>query len=135
MIYSSWDIEQNKLKLLISGHFLPFYPPKNLKSQNFEKWIYHKWLSYGVWFLRYWVPWTEFLIIFWSFFDHFLPFYPPDNPKKSKFWKNEKIARRYYHFTQAYHKWQSYDVWFLRYEAWQTESFCYFGPLFVLLPP
>ena len=22
-----------------------------------------------------------------------------------------------------YHKWQSYDVWFLRYEAWQTEFF------------
>ena len=38
MIYSSWDIEQNKLKLLILGHFLPFYPPKNLKNQNFEKW-------------------------------------------------------------------------------------------------
>ena len=26
MIYSSWDIEQNILKLVILGHFLPFYP-------------------------------------------------------------------------------------------------------------
>ena len=40
IIYSSWDIEQNILKLAILGHFffLPFYPPKNSKNQNFEKW-------------------------------------------------------------------------------------------------
>ena len=37
MIYSSWDIEQNKLKLQILGHFLPFYPPKNLKKSKFWK--------------------------------------------------------------------------------------------------
>ena len=34
-----------------------------------------------------------------------------------------------------YYKWQSYDVWFLRYEAWRTEFFCHFGPFFALLPP
>ena len=38
MIYSSWDVQQNKLKLVILGHFLPFYPSKNRKIQNFEKW-------------------------------------------------------------------------------------------------
>ena len=37
-IYSSWDIEQNILKLVILGHFLPFYPPKKPQNQNFEKW-------------------------------------------------------------------------------------------------
>ena len=26
MIYSSWDIECDRLKLVITGHFLPFYP-------------------------------------------------------------------------------------------------------------
>ena len=31
MIYSSWDIEQNKLKLVILGHFLPFIPLKTPK--------------------------------------------------------------------------------------------------------
>ena len=31
MIYSSWDIEQNILKLVILGHFLPFYLHKNPK--------------------------------------------------------------------------------------------------------
>ena len=33
MIYSSWDIEQNILKLVILGHFLPFYPLKTQKSK------------------------------------------------------------------------------------------------------
>ena len=27
MIYHSWDIECDRLKLVITGHFLPFYPP------------------------------------------------------------------------------------------------------------
>ena len=40
MIYSSWDIECDGLKLIILGQFLPFYPPPSLKTQkkrNFEK--------------------------------------------------------------------------------------------------
>ena len=37
MTYSSRDIERDKLKLVILGHVLPFYLPKNLKNQNFEK--------------------------------------------------------------------------------------------------
>ena len=38
MIYSSWDTEQNILKLVILGHFLPLYTPKKPQNQNFEKW-------------------------------------------------------------------------------------------------
>ena len=38
IIYGSWDIEQNILKLVILGHCLPFYHPKKPKNQNFEKW-------------------------------------------------------------------------------------------------
>ena len=37
-----------------------------------------------------------------------------------------------------YHKWQSYDVWLLRYEAWQTEFFLilyHFLPFYPPLPP
>ena len=37
-----------------------------------------------------------------------------------KKWKNSQID---YHFTHVYHKWQSYNVWFLRYGAQQTEFF------------
>ena len=35
----------------------------------------------------------------------------------------EKNIWRYYHFIYLHHKWQSYDVWFLRYGAQQTEFF------------
>ena len=31
MIYSSWDVECDRLKLVIMGHFLPFTPPPPLK--------------------------------------------------------------------------------------------------------
>ena len=37
MTYSSSDTEQNRQKLVILGHFLPFYHPKNSINQNFEK--------------------------------------------------------------------------------------------------
>ena len=47
----------------------------------------------------------------------------PYEPKKSKFWKNEKNTWRYYYFTNVYHKWQLYDVWFLRYGAQRTRFF------------
>ena len=36
--------------------------------------------------------------------------------KKKKSWRS-------CHFTHVYHKWQSYDVWFLRHWAWWTEFF------------
>ena len=29
--------EFDRLKLVIMGHFLPFYPPNNPENQNFEK--------------------------------------------------------------------------------------------------
>ena len=37
MIYSSWDKERDRLKLVILGNFLSFYPPKTLQKYNFEK--------------------------------------------------------------------------------------------------
>ena len=104
---------------LILDHFLPFYPIGNTKNQNFEKmkkntWryyhfihVYHKWQSYYVRFLRYGARSTDFYVIL----DHFLYFYP----ENQNFEKLKKNTSRYYHFTNVYHKWQSYDVWFLRY--------------------
>ena len=81
--------------------------------------MHHKWQSYNVWFLRYEAWRTEFFVIL----DHFLSFYPPNNPKNENFEKMNKINWRYYHFTYVNHKSQSYDVWFLRYEAWPTKCF------------
>ena len=94
---------------------------KNWKCYHFQL-VYHKWRSYDVWFLRY--------LHFLSFWTISCPLtLPPPIPlqlRKSKFWKNEKNAWRSHHFTKMYGKWQSYHVWFLIYEAQQTEYFLSF---------
>ena len=76
MIYSSWDIEQNILKFVILGHFLPFYPLKTptIKILKNEK-IHHfthvpKIRIYDVRFLRYGVRQANIFVIL----CHFLPF-------------------------------------------------------------
>ena len=51
----------------------------------------------------------------------------------SKFWKNEKKAWRYHDFTLKYHKWRSYDLWFLTYRAGQT-FLLPFSAIFCLYP-
>ena len=59
---------------------------------------------------------TEILVIL----GHFLPFQLTDSPENQSL-KIEKNTWRYYHFTQVYHKWQSNDVWFLRYQVQLTK--------------
>ena len=62
--------------------------------------------------------------LFWTTFCPFTLSTPSAyGPRKSKFWKNKQHTWKYYHFTYVYHKWQSYEVWFLRYEVQQTEFF------------
>ena len=59
-------------------------------------------------------------------FCHSGPFFvllSPYGPRKSKIFKNEKNTWRYYHFTNVYHKRQSYDVWFLKHRVQRTEVF------------
>ena len=86
--------------------------------------MYQKSQSYDVWFLRYGVQQTEFFVITDRFFG----------PRKSKFWKNEKNTWRYDHFTNVYHKWQSYDIWFFRYGVQKTKFFVILD-LFLLFYP
>ena len=89
-------------------NFLSFFftifallPPNNQENQNEENtWryqhftnVYHKWQSYGIWFLRYGTWWTECFALL----DHFCPF----TAEKSKFWKYEKNTWRY-NFTKVY---------------------------------
>ena len=76
---------------------------------------------------------------FLSFWTIFCPFalLPPYGSSKPKFWKNEENPWRYYHFTYVYQKWQSYDVWFLRYGVQQTHFFVilhHFFPFCILNP-
>ena len=71
-------------------------------------------------------------------FCHFGPFFalsPPSQPKKSKFQKNEKNHWRYYHFTLVYQKWQSCDVWFLRYRVQRTELLVILDHFLHFYPP
>ena len=147
MIYSSWDIEQNILKLVILGDFLPFYLPKKPKNEDFEKWknlleissFYtctknHNHMMYGS------MPRDIFLLYIhlyhkgrsWKimlpeiykvrqteiFVILFLPFQPPNNLENQNF-KIDKNTWRY-HFKHFHHKRQPYDVWFLRYGVQRT---------------
>ena len=96
MIHSSRYIQREGLTLAVLDHFLPFYPPKNLKNQNFEKMkklldivilhVYQKSQSYNVQFLRYRVIRTEFFVIL----GHFLALYPSNNPENQNFEKMKK---------------------------------------------
>ena len=105
--------------------FLPFYPPNNPKNQNFEKMrkthgdiiILHMYtkndnhMMYDSWDIER--DRQNFL----SFGTIFCPF-TLLTTWKIKIFKKWKNAWRYYHFAQVYHKWQSYNIWFLRYETW-----------------
>ena len=81
------------------------------------------------------------VIIFWSttnkmfcYSGLFFALLPPYGPIKLVFWKNENELED---FTNLYHKWQSYDVWLLRYGAQRTKFFvildCFL--LFYTTPP
>ena len=71
---------------------------------------------------------------FLSFWTIFYPF-TPLKTRKIKILKKWKITWRYYHFTHVYNKWQSYNVCFLRYGAWQTDFFVILDCFLPLYPP
>ena len=105
MIYSFWDIECDRLKLVIMGHFLPFYtlPWKSKKIRILKK----KLLEISSFYTC--VPKAT---IIWGIvpdirsktdkkFCNFGPFFallPHYWPQKLKFGKNPKNHRRYYPF-------------------------------------
>ena len=91
--------------------------------------MYHNSRSYDVWFLRYKVQRTKFFVIL-GYYCHLTLL----RTQKSQFWKNNKNAWRYYHFTLMYHKWWSNDAWFLRHQVRQTNCF-HFRLFFLLLTP
>ena len=125
MTYPSWDMERDRhtflsfwviffaLLTLLTWRIKILKNEKNAWGYYHFAREYHKWWSYGIWFLRYGTKKTEFFVIL----DYFLPFYPLTTRritilKKKKVW-------RYYLFTCVYRKWKSYYVWFLRYGAQQ----------------
>ena len=62
-----------------------------------------------------------------------LPFYLPNNLENKILNKWKKNALRY-HFLHVYHKWKSYDVWFLIYGAEQKEFFCILDQFWTFYP-
>ena len=115
-------------------HFWPFFallPPNDPKNQNFETMkkipgdiiilhmctINDNHMMYGYWDME---RNGQNFLSFLSFWTLFCPFTsPPLTSRKIKISKKWKNHWRY-HFTHVYHKWQSYDVCFLRYGARQT---------------
>ena len=99
MIHSSWDIEFDRLKLVIMSHFMPFYPSplKPKKSESWKKklqeissfYMCTKNQSYEVRFLRYRVSQTEFLS-FWAIFALLLPLSPTLTTQKIQILKKRK---------------------------------------------
>ena len=119
------------------SHFGPFFvllqppcPSPHLTSQRIKilrKWknicryhhftqVYHKCLSYGIWFLRYEVHQSEFFCHLGLFFFLFCLYSPKNNNLK----KMKKKNHWRYYFTQVYQKSWSYAILFLTYDAWQV---------------
>ena len=99
VIYSSSDIERDRLKLIILGQFYLFYPLKPKKSKFWKNEelagdiiILHmctKNQLYEVRFLKYGAQRTDFFVIL----DHLLLFYPPNNLQSQNFQEIKKASR------------------------------------------
>ena len=72
---------------------------------------------------------------FLSSWTIFLPFYPTNNSQNQNFQKMNKNTWRYYYFTHMYHKWQSYDEWFLRCGVPRTKCFVILDCFLLFYPP
>ena len=114
MMYSSWDIRQDRV-FCHSGPFFALWPtPKHSENQNFEKLK----KPLGDITILHMCPSNDNHMMYCSWdmecdrqyfvmADYFLHFHHPNNPWKSKFWNNEKNSMRYYYFTHVQHKWKS----------------------------
>ena len=100
---------------------------KLLEILSFYTWVPQTKIIW-LWFLRYRAQQTQFFLIFGPFFALSPPpFLLPLTTQRIKTLTKWKKHWRYHHFTQVYNKWQSYDIWFLRYEVQQTEFFVILG--------
>ena len=133
---SSWDTEQNKLKLVILGHFLPFHPPKKppkIKVFNKMKKVadissFYK-CAPKIKIICCTIP--EIRSKAGKSFCHFGPFFallPTNDPENQNFEKIKKMPRDIILlYIHMYHKWRSYDTWFLKYKAQQTKFLVILG--------
>ena len=137
MIYGSWDIKcKDKVFCHFGPFFLPFEPPNNPKNKNPKKCLEISFytcvlqmiiMMYGSWYIKHDRQ------IFLSFSAIFCPFNPLTIQKIKILRKGKKLLE-ILSFTQVYHKWQSYDIWFLRDQLQQIDFVCFLWPFFALLP-
>ena len=129
----SWGIRCNKQKFLsFWALFCLFIPLRNQKIKILKKW---KKTPGDIIFLHFSTT-NDNQIMYGSWDMEF------NRQNLFSFWtillKNQnfvKKAWRYHQLSLVHHKWQSYDVWFLRYKVQRTELFFdYFLP-FSPLPP
>ena len=140
MIYISWDIEHNILKLVILGHFLLFYHLKYSKSQNFGKWKNLLEIASfctcvtKITIIRFIVPEIRsetdriFVIL-----GHFLSFYLSNNPEKKKKKKKKRLEISSFYNNVP----KIMIIYFALPEIWSMTNVIifHFGPFFALLPP
>ena len=68
-----------------------------------------------------WSAMDKIFLSFWTVSCRFNPL----TTWKIKIWKKWKNHLEILSFFTCVHKWQSHDVWFLRYGAWRTKFFCH----------
>ena len=146
MIYSFWYIKQNILKLVILGHFVPFYLPKTPKNQNFEKWKLLLEISFYTVYQKSIISCTVLeiqsetnkIFCYFRLFFAFLPVHPND-PKNKKFFKKiKKISGDIIHFTymctiNEFH--MIYGSWNIRCDRQKDLPFCAIFCLFTPYSP
>ena len=80
--------------------------------------VYHKWQSYDLWFLRYWVQQTDFFVIL----GHFLSFYPTNNSQNQNSEKMKKCLEIPSFYTSGSNNhmqvWQVMDIRYSRWWIW-----------------
>ena len=79
---------------------------------------------------------AEFFCSFGSFFALLTTPNDPENQNFEKKRKKKKMpADIILLYIHVYHKWRSYDIWFLKYKVQQTETFIILGHFLSFLPP
>ena len=123
-----WEYRVNKAEFfVILGDFLPLNPPKHPQNQNFQ--IIKKASGDVIILLMGTKNHNHMMYASWDMYA-----YLTIDPKNKNLEKYKKTGR-YYPFTHLYHKWRSYDIWFLRYKAWWTEFFKILGHFLPFHPP
>ena len=145
VVYCSWNTKTDRIFCYFGPLFVLLTPPHLLWSQKSKFWKKMKKCLEILSFYIYTCTINEDHIMMYGswktrcdrqFFvtlGYFLIFQSPDNPENQNF-KVEKNTWRY-HFTHLHYKWQSCNVWFLKYGAHQTKFllfwtvYCHFTSL------